>query len=144
MAPSAKASGQPSSGHDGVGDRRHHDHRRQDQADGQAQDRLEIGFEVAPGGEERADVEQRRQEDQEDDLGREDDVRVDRDEADDQTAEHECDGVRDGEASGEDAQQRHRDHQAEDELYFSHGAVSFRAKQCHPSEACHPERSVSS
>ena len=70
-------------------------HREQDEADGQQEDGPQVGLELADRGEVARTEQDRWQEQQEDEVGLEVDIRERRDEAQDQPADDQHDGVRD-------------------------------------------------
>ena len=86
------------------------------QADRQKRDRAQVGAEILPGGEDRRDIKEGRQEQEEHDLRVELDLRKDRHEAEDKPAEDEQDRVGDLDPVGECRERSHRDEQDEDRL----------------------------
>jgi hypothetical protein len=81
-----------------VGDRNRGD---DDQADGQQQDWPQFPAEIPPRSVEGLDVEERRQEDEENEIGIECELRQIRNEADQKSAEDEKNGIRNGQPSRE-------------------------------------------
>jgi hypothetical protein len=98
-----------------VGDDRHGHRGGQHEPHGEQGDRAQIGAQVAQVRKERAEVEQRRQEDDEDEVGLQPHVRQHGQRAHHRPAEHEQDGVRDLQAvgrcgqPGDRHQERHED-----------------------------------
>src|SRR5207249_3382615 len=79
-----------------MGDDADQNRRSQDQANSQRQNRSQLSFDVARRGVEAGDIDQRRQEQQEDQFGRQLDVRRRRQDRQQQTAKDEQDRIRDG------------------------------------------------
>ena len=102
-------------GDEAVGEEGDAEHGEGDEPGGQHADAEEILAEAARVGLPRGGVEQRRKEDEEDDVRRERDARNVRKEREDQTCEHEQDGIRHVEASreareeGDDRKQQNAD-----------------------------------
>ena len=89
-----------------VGDERHAHHREDHEADGEQADLAEVVAQLAQRGEEGRGVEQRRQDDDEHDVGVELDVGDAGDEAQRRAADHEQDRIRDLRVVGDDEQDR--------------------------------------
>jgi hypothetical protein len=104
-----------------VGHHCYHAGGHQHEADGQERDRTQVRLKVPPGGKERRDVEQRRQEEQEHHLRLELNSRKSRYEAEDQPAQDQQDRVRNPDPVGEGCERGHRYQQYEDSLYLRQG-----------------------
>jgi hypothetical protein len=96
------------------GDREHRD---EHQPDGVERDRAQIGAQVAQRGEERRPVEERREEDQQDQVGWQLDLRDAGYEPDPKPADHEQDRVGHIEDAGENRETRDRHEQTEDDKF---------------------------
>jgi hypothetical protein len=114
-----------------VCDRADDDRGRQHQPDREQRDHPGVVAQGVEVGEESARVEQRRQEDQQHEVGVELDLRDPRHQAERQPAEHEDDRIRHLPPVGKRVQQRHRDQQSCDEnldlAHRSRTASDFRA-----------------
>ena len=89
------AAGPVEAGHELVRDDRHGAGRGEDERDREERERRQLGPQLARGGRVAGGVQQRRQEDEEHDVGLERDVRERRDEPDHQPADDQDDRVRD-------------------------------------------------
>src|SRR5829696_4280230 len=101
-----------------VGDRGDHAGRHEHETDGQKRDRPQVRPEVPPGGEERRDVEEWRQEQQEHHLRLERYPRQPRHETENQSTQNEQDGVGDVDPVGQRRERRDRGEQDQDRLYL--------------------------
>ena len=107
-----------------VGRRGNHADGHQNEADRQKRDRAQVGAEISPGGQDRRDVKERRQEQEEHDLRVELYPRQSRHEAERQPAKDKQDRVRDADPVGEGREHGYRDEQDEDRLYLRHRSSS--------------------
>ncbi|CAM5401527.1 hypothetical protein SAVIM40S_02653 [Streptomyces avidinii] len=98
-------------GHDGVGHGGHGRRGDEHQGHGQQQDGPDVGRELPPGGALHGGVQQRRQHQRQDELGRDLDVRHRRHQRED----HPADGHEDRRGQFEPVPERHRDHGPEEE-----------------------------
>ena len=103
-----------------MGRRGDREDRRQHEADGQKRDRPQVCAQVERRGEEARRVQERRQEDHEDHLGRYLHRRQPRRKAEREPAEHQKDRVRHPEHAGQLRQQRRRPEQEDERLYLTH------------------------
>jgi len=113
-------------GHGDRGDRGQH------QPDGQEADRTRDEAEVLGGEAEGRRIEDRRQEDQEDQLRRDLDVRRERQQPDDQAAQHERHGVRHPPPLGGQRQQDHGRQEQNEEVDLTHRGSFLAARTLAP------------
>ena len=109
---------------------RHHrdeDHREQDQADREADERREVRAEIADRGFGRGGEEQRRQEDEQDQVGLEVDAGKARDEGQRETAQHEQCRIRHADAAGDLVHDRDGDEDQQDGGQDLHDGMKYGA-----------------
>ena len=119
-APSTNAAAHGTPEH-GVGHGRDGGDRDQHEPDREQRDRRPVGLQLVRGDRDRRRVQQRREEDEEHDVGVELRRRQARDEADHQAAEHERDRVRDAAAQAEPRQHGDGEQQEDEQLDLGHG-----------------------
>ena len=116
----AAAHGMPEHGVGHGGDRGDRD---QHEPDREQRDRRPVRLQLVRGDRDRGRVQQRRQEDEEDDVGVELGRRQARDEPDDQPAEHQRDRVRHAGAQAEAGQHGDGEQQEDEQLDLGHGTI---------------------
>ena len=108
-----------------VGHRRDRGDRDEHEADREQRDRRPVRLQLVCGDRDRRRVQQRRQEDEEDDVRVELGRRQARDEPDDQPAEHQRDRVRHARAQAEARQDGDGEQQEDEQLDLGHGTISL-------------------
>ena len=111
IAPSAKRGGPGETRYQRVSRNRDGTHRRRDKSEGQEGDRSEVGEQFPGGGEEGGQVEQGREKQHEDHIGRQLSLRQAGDESEHQASKNEEDRIRHIHQPGQNAQSGHGYHQ---------------------------------
>ncbi len=101
-----------------------------DETEGEKEDADDVVFEVAPTGEPCGGVEQRRKNDEEDDVGADGDVRDAGDEAEDESGDDEDDGVGDLDFTGEGGEDDDEEEQEKKDEFDGVDAVSCIPGPC--------------
>ena len=110
-------------GNERVGDHGNRQRRREDQADRERADGAEVGAQAPHRREVRGDIEERRQDDEEDEVRLDRDPRDPRHQAQQETADDQKDRVRDPDAARDRDERGHRDEEGEDQLGGVHATA---------------------